>query len=146
FPIGRLVRADNEATAGWAIGSEVHRDHWGVFKTAKPLGFAGETTLTFRLEQDFGGVRTIGRLRLSAFTGPELPVAAARSIPSDIVAILDATATQRTEAQTRRLTEFYQAEDKNLERMRVDKARSEERRVGKESRRRRSREQSKKNI
>ena len=78
--------------------------------------------MTFRLEQDFGGVRTIGRLRLSAFTGPELPVAAARSVPSDIVAILDTTATQRTEAQTKRLTEFYRAEDKHLERMRVDKA------------------------
>src|SRR5207247_9227240 len=83
-----------------------------VFKTARPLGFAGETALTFRLEQDFGGVRTIGRLRLSAFTDPELPVAAARSVPSDIVAILDTTATQRTKAQTKRLTEFYRAEDK----------------------------------
>jgi len=122
FPIERLLMTDNEATAGWAIGSEVHRDHWAVFKTAKPLGFTGETTLTFRLEQDFGGVRTIGRLRLSAFTDPELPVAAARSVPSDIVAILDTTARQRTEAQTKRLTEFYRAEDKNLERMRVDKA------------------------
>jgi hypothetical protein len=122
FPIERLLRTDNEATAGWAVGSEVHRDHWAVFKTAKQLGFAGETLLTFRLEQDFGGVRTIGRLRLSAFTGPELPVAAGRSVPSDIVAILDAIVPQRTEAQTRRLTEFYRAEDKNLERMRVDKA------------------------
>jgi hypothetical protein len=73
FPIERLLRTDNEATTGWAIGSEVHRDHWAVFKTAKPLGFAGETTLTFRLEQDFGGVRTIGRPRLSAFTGPARP-------------------------------------------------------------------------
>jgi hypothetical protein len=46
----------------------------------QPLGNDGETVLTFRLVQEFGTARTIGRLRLSALTG-SYPAAAAPAQP-----------------------------------------------------------------
>jgi len=54
--------------------------------------------------------------------GPELPVAAARSVRPTFVAILNTTGHgSGRKAQTKRLTEFLPGEDKQLERMRVDK-------------------------
>ena len=64
---------DDNPKSGWAIGGRFHEPHWATFRTAQPLGFEGGTVLTFRLVQDFGQARTIGRLRLSALTGDAEP-------------------------------------------------------------------------
>jgi mono/diheme cytochrome c family protein len=55
--------------AGWAIAPQFHKPHWATFRAAEPLANDNGTTLTFRLVQEFGSARTIGRLRISALSG-----------------------------------------------------------------------------
>ena len=51
--------------------------------------------LTFRLEQNYGGSRTIGWLRLSAITGK----AGGPSLPADVAAALQTPPDERTAKQ-----------------------------------------------
>jgi hypothetical protein len=60
---------DDDPKTAWAIAPRFGAAHWAIFATQSPVGFDGGTTLTFTLVQQFGGARTIGRLRLSAITG-----------------------------------------------------------------------------
>jgi len=71
---------DGNAKTGWAIAPQFHRPHWARFRVAKtPL--TGPATLTFRLVQKFGSARTLGRVRISAFTGPYPSARATTSEP-----------------------------------------------------------------
>ncbi len=60
---------DENAKTGWAIAPQFHRPHWAMFRAVEPIANEHGTVLTFRLVQEFGTARTIGRLRLSAITG-----------------------------------------------------------------------------
>lgn len=60
---------DENARTGWAIAPQFHRPHWATFRAVEPIANDNGTTLTFRLVQEFGNARTIGRLRISALTG-----------------------------------------------------------------------------
>jgi hypothetical protein len=75
---------DDDSKTAWAIAPRFGTAHWATFSTESPIGFPGGTTLTFTLVQEFGGARTIGRLRLSAISGdPE-----SEQIPTAIAAVL----------------------------------------------------------
>ncbi|HEY1111596.1 MAG TPA: DUF1553 domain-containing protein, partial [Opitutaceae bacterium] len=117
YDVANLLKANNGARGGWAIGPQFHRDHWALFETAAPLGSAEGTTFTFTLVQNFGTGRTIGRLRLSALTG----AVGGPALPAQIVAILRTPADQRTEAQGRLLAEHFYTQDKALEKLRLDR-------------------------
>ena len=54
---------DDDLQTGWAINPQFGKSHWATFLTQKPIG-DGKTTLTFKLVQNYGGSRTIGRVRL----------------------------------------------------------------------------------
>jgi hypothetical protein len=60
---------DRDPKTGWAINPQFHKPHWAVFVCEQPAGVEGGTVFTFTLEQNYGGARTIGRLRLSAQVG-----------------------------------------------------------------------------
>ncbi|MEP6667632.1 MAG: PSD1 and planctomycete cytochrome C domain-containing protein [Chthoniobacter sp.] len=60
---------DENGKTGWAIAPQFHRPHWATFRASEPLANEHGTVLTFRLVQEFGNARTIGRFRLSALTG-----------------------------------------------------------------------------
>ncbi|MDR3406719.1 MAG: DUF1553 domain-containing protein [Chthoniobacter sp.] len=60
---------DENGKTGWAIGPQFHRPHWATFRAVEPLANDSGTVLTFRLVQEFGNARTIGKFRLSAITG-----------------------------------------------------------------------------
>jgi hypothetical protein len=90
----------NKATA-WGIYPQVGRPHEAVFELAEPVGGAGETELTFALEQLHGGGHLIGRFRLSVTdAAPPVRVGA---VPPALRAILSTPAAQRTEQQAREL-------------------------------------------
>jgi hypothetical protein len=95
---------DADPKTGWAINPKFHAPHWALFETAAPLGFDGSTVLTFRLEQNFGGSRTIGRLRLSAVTGN----VGGESISADVAAVLETPVESRTPEQIRTLAKYRQ--------------------------------------
>ncbi len=107
FPVANLLRTDNTARGGWAINPQFKRDHWAAFETAAPLGDARGVTYTFTLEQNFGGGRTIGRLRLSALTG-RLDGA---TFPAEVAAALRLPADRRTAKQTAALRSHFLAQD-----------------------------------
>jgi hypothetical protein len=102
---------DDDPKSAWAIAPQFGKAHWAIFGTQSPVGFPDGTKLTFTLVQEFGGARTIGRLRLSAITGePELeqvPGAVARLLrrspgdwsPQDRAKLLDDRATRDSTIQ-----------------------------------------------
>ncbi|MGB8169322.1 MAG: PSD1 and planctomycete cytochrome C domain-containing protein [Chthoniobacteraceae bacterium] len=102
------VRGDKQN--GWAINPEFHKPHWALFECAEPLGVAGGTTLTFKLAQNFGAGRTIGRLRLSALTGK----IGGTPLPSEVSEILALHREKRTPAQAKKLADFRAKEDRPL--------------------------------
>ena len=71
---------DGKLDTGWAIGGGFFADHSAVFETAAPVGDEGGTRLVFTLDQNYGRGRTIGRIRLSAFSGD----AAVLELPADV--------------------------------------------------------------
>jgi hypothetical protein len=93
---------DEDPKTAWAINPKFHEPHWATFATPGAIGFDGGTTFTFTLVQQFGGGRTIGRLRLSALTGD----LTGEAMPSDIVRILQTPAKERLAAQKNRLLDY----------------------------------------
>ena len=119
FPIENLLKSDNTAKAGgWAINPRFHESHWAVLETAEPLGFAEGTVLTFRLEQNFGASRTIGRLRLSAITGN----VRGEALPAELTVALGTPAAKRKAKQKKVIAEYRQKQ--NPEFARLDKERT----------------------
>jgi mono/diheme cytochrome c family protein len=60
---------DDNPKTGWAIAPQFHRPHWAIFRAVEPIAFESGAALTFRLAQEFGSARTIGRFRISALIG-----------------------------------------------------------------------------
>jgi len=117
FPVEELlVEAKGDKQTGWAINPEFHKPHWATFECAEPVGFASGTTLTFRLVQNYGGGRTIGRLRLSAFTGK----LGGEPLPDDIAKILARPAGKRNAKQAKALAAYRATQDKPLAALRED--------------------------
>jgi hypothetical protein len=104
FPVAGAID-DNPKTA-WAINPQFGKPHWAVFGTDGPLGFDGGTVFTFTLVQDFGGGRTIGRLRLSAVTGGTGP-----ALPSAVADALTVASEKRTQAQQKAVLDYRLAQD-----------------------------------
>jgi len=92
---------DNDARTAWAINPRFHVPHWAIFETVEPIGDAEGCELTFELTQNFGGSRTIGRLRLSAIVG----TADTPALPEDVAKALRTPRDQRTAKQVQTLVD-----------------------------------------
>jgi len=57
---------------GWAIMPQFHKSHWAAFVLEQPLTPKPGSKLTLRLQQNYGGKRTIGCLRVSTISGDVL--------------------------------------------------------------------------
>lgn len=66
FDVTGLI--DQDPSTGWAINPQFHQDHWAALALERPMKIAPGSRLQLRLVQEYGGSRTIGRLRFSAFT------------------------------------------------------------------------------
>lgn len=99
---------DDDAQTAWAVAPKFQTPHHAVFVLAAPIESDRETVLTFRLVQNFGAARTIGRLRLSAITGD--PGAAA--LPSEVIAAVKVPAKDRNAAQVKAIRDHRLSEDK----------------------------------
>ncbi|MEO6784673.1 MAG: DUF1549 and DUF1553 domain-containing protein, partial [Chthoniobacteraceae bacterium] len=71
---------DGLPKTGWAIAPKFHAPHWATFRAVDLPAASEPLRLTFRLVQEFGNARTIGRFRLLALTG-KYPAAEAASPP-----------------------------------------------------------------
>ncbi len=100
---------DDDPKTGWAINPQFHKPHWATFLTSEPVGDEVENEFVFRIVQNFGGARTIGRLRISAMTGDP----GAESIPDDVREILASTE-MLSEKQKKRLAAYQTETDAKI--------------------------------
>src|SRR5207253_1838172 len=96
---------------GWAISPATGTTHWATFETGQPLGVAGGTVLTIKMQHNFENEWTLGRFRLSATRGPK-PIGL--SLPEDFRAILAVAPELRTEGQKGVLLGYFRAVDPEL--------------------------------
>ena len=102
---------DGLSNTGWAIGSQFGKPHEVTLLTATPIGFAEVSRLTIRLPQHFGMGRLIGRLKFSALTGDPASVA----IPAPVMAALGISAENRSDEQSKLISDFRQQQDTELQ-------------------------------
>jgi hypothetical protein len=121
FPVANLLQTDNDSRGGWAINPKFHESHWAVFETATPIGFKAGTLLRFTLEQNFGGGRTLGRIRLSAITGN----VGGQALPADLAAALAKPADKRTERQQKLVTDYRLKQHPEFAKLEGEKTRLE---------------------
>ncbi len=115
---------DDDPRSGWAIAPAYRQDHWAVFWTASPVGHPQGMTLTFRLVQNAGEARTIGRFRLSAVTGGR-GAPDERIFPAEVAEILKTPEENRSAKQAKRLAEFYLSQDQAMRRLQSERAKVE---------------------
>ena len=104
---------DDDPQTGWAINPQFGKPHEATFVFAQPLQGAKDCTLIVRLEQNRGGRRTIGRLRMSASAGDPT-----RIVPPDVAALLRTPAEQRSPGDKQRLDEYRLSLDELVQELR----------------------------
>ena len=105
LPVQNLLAAMTNPKSGWAIAPQFHQSHWAQFTLAEKTGFTNGTILRFKVEQNFGASRTIGRLKISAITGDTSGISA-NSIPADVIAALSTAKISRSADQIKALTAY----------------------------------------
>jgi hypothetical protein len=101
---------------GWALSPTTGVTHWATFETGSPVGSAGGTVLTIKLNHFYvGGVYTLGHFRISATKVKPVGL----GLPEDYRAILATVPELRTEAQLNTLLSFHRIIDPEY-RQRVD--------------------------
>ena len=118
FSVDNLLQSGTTAKTGWGISPQFQREHSATFTTAHPVGSSAGTTFTFTLPQNFGGGRTIGRLRISAITGTTTTDA----LPAEIAAILRTPATGRTAQQVATVHAYRLKHDSVLSRLKAEQS------------------------
>ncbi len=105
---------DGDPKTGWAINPQFGQDHWAVFETAEPIGQnGGETELTLTLDQDYGGGRVLGRIRLSVTDSDP----SAEEIDPAILTILQKPEKKRNAKETKQLDDLWAKTDPELKRL-----------------------------
>ncbi|MBI4603766.1 MAG: DUF1553 domain-containing protein [Planctomycetes bacterium] len=110
LPIANVI--DGKPETGWAILPRTGQAHHATFEAKEDVGAEGGAILTFVLEQGFGSMHTIGRLRLSATTSKR-PVQAS-TVPEDVAAVLLKEPGARSEEEKSRLWRAYIAQDPDM--------------------------------
>jgi hypothetical protein len=109
---------DDDPATGWAINPKFFEPHWAQFEPHGPLGFDAGLSLRFRLVQQSGGGRTIGRLRVSAITGnPSI-----EAVPANIARIVKLPTGQRSKADRRALNRYHMDLDQSIATLRTRQA------------------------
>ncbi|REJ71298.1 MAG: DUF1553 domain-containing protein [Planctomycetota bacterium] len=86
---------------GWAVdGNTKHEDRVAVFRPAEPLATPKDASLRIRLHFAWGGSHHIGRFRISLADRP------LHEVPVDVAEIVSLHSSQRTAAQSERLTHY----------------------------------------
>ena len=107
---------------GWAINPQFHKPHHLDVRCRESIGFDGGTVLTFELYQNYGGSRTIGRLRLSAVTGN----AGAPKLPDAVVAALKKPEGKRNKTERKAVEEYCLSVDPKMQELRTAMAKTRE--------------------
>lgn len=112
---------DDQPQTAWAIAPKFREPHWAVFAAEAPVDVEGGAKLTIRMEQNFGGARTIGRFRLSALTG----LATADVVPAAAAEALHTPRERRTPEQNTALAAYRRNSDAEYRRLSQAKSKLE---------------------
>src|SRR5690606_24290499 len=86
------------------INPKFGEDHWAIFETTEPVGNGNEETeLTLKIEQNFGGGRVVGRLRLSATSGKP----GAEDVDPDLLTLLEKPQKKRSKKELKKIGDFW---------------------------------------
>jgi hypothetical protein len=108
WPVAAAI--DGNPETGWAVAPEFGQAHVAVFEAAEPFGLAGGTDLTFALDQRFPGRdHNIGRLRLAVTTAK--PPLGLDVLPAKVAQVLAIDPDDRSAAQSKELTAYYESTD-----------------------------------
>lgn len=97
---------DDDPKSGWAINPQFGKPHWAVFELQKPAQLDRRSEWVVRMIQDYGGARSIGRVRITALTGS----LAAQNLPETLAAALKKPADKRTRRELAQLREHFDLE------------------------------------
>src|SRR5436309_3286637 len=79
--------------------------HVAIFETSEPLELPAGCKLTFTLDQEYGGARSMARFRLSATASPA-PLEPDLT-PHSVVAALQVSVEERTKEQRQELARYF---------------------------------------
>ena len=96
---------DGDLKSGWAIAGQFSKPHWATLVLAKPLTLDKADTLVIQLVQNFGRGRTLGRVKLSTFSGDP----SVTGINDKLLTAIRKTNKQRTKPERKLVTEFYES-------------------------------------
>ena len=97
---------------GWAIAPQLGKNQTAVFELKAPVNYKEGTILSFVLHQNYNdGKHALGRFRVSVTTDP-LPLKF--GMPKEIKQILALKEDARTDAQKKKLTDYFQKNDSEL--------------------------------
>ncbi len=99
---------DDSDKTGWAINPQFGKPHDAVFVLKKKLIVSAGSVIEFRLVQNHGGGRTIGRLRLSVVDDDPAKI----TLPVDVQDAL--MAKKRSATQAKRLADYYESHHPRL--------------------------------
>jgi hypothetical protein len=102
-PFGAI---DSDDKTAWAINPQFGQPHWAIFELESALNLTTETEIVITLKQQYGGGRTMGRIRLSAITGD----LATKSLPEAIAKIMAKKPTERSRDERVALRAHFDAE------------------------------------
>jgi hypothetical protein len=106
FPVGNAVRQARLTDSGWSVGGQTDRPHTAVFILGKPVELTGDQQLAIRLQHRYRTAgKLLGRFRISMTSDPVLVERA--TLPSEVRAIIDRPAADRSPAEQTRLAEYY---------------------------------------
>jgi hypothetical protein len=108
----------DRAKGGWAINPQFYKPHHLDLRLREPLGFDGGSVIKIELHQNYGGSRTIGRLRLSLVTGDD----AGADIPAEVAAALRKPAKRRTKAERKAVEDYCISVDPQMQQLRTTMA------------------------
>ncbi|MFP6752046.1 MAG: DUF1553 domain-containing protein, partial [Pirellulaceae bacterium] len=100
---------DGDPATGWAINPQFGKPHFATMLTEKKIGGPG-WKFVITLEQNYGGCRTIGRLRISAMTGTPTT-----QVPDPLLAILKKPVAKRSDAEQEKLDEHFFSLDAEIQ-------------------------------
>lgn len=104
---------DDNPKSGWAIAPQFGQSHWAIFETASPIVSEGETEIAVSLVHNFGGARSIGRVRVSAITG-ELGQG---EIPADIIQLVNQSSDQWKPKQREKVLGYCVSTDRTAQQL-----------------------------
>jgi hypothetical protein len=116
YEVGGAI--DDAAKSGWAINPQFGKSHWAEFEFAQPTTLNRRIEWVVSLVQDFGGGRSIGRVRISALTGS----LAARRLPASLAAAIRKPAEERSDRELASLHEHFELEMPRMKALRREMA------------------------